>query len=97
MAELRTRARTVAAELQLVHNLHRRWAENPSAGFEDTAEEFHRETGYMAPGKDVPVGGNPSEGYMLDRQRSWKAWNDRKLKERLDRQARALEWFNELE
>jgi hypothetical protein len=48
-----------------------------SERFEQNAERFYRETGYMAPGKSVPLemGGS---GMFSDEQRgeAWDTWNE---------------------
>jgi len=41
--------------------------------FEKVAEEFFKDTGYMAPGKDVPAM-VATEEYDTTRQLLWKVW-----------------------
>ena len=52
--------------------------EDWTASFEKAAEEFRRETGYMAPGKDVPAMMNPSDEYMAARRPAWESWSRRR-------------------
>jgi hypothetical protein len=45
-----------------------------SSRFEAVAQHFHRDTGYVAPGKDIPsaiAGG----GYVGRRDEAWRKWD----------------------
>ena len=42
--------------------------------FEREAEAFQQATGYMAPGKDVPIGMGATSDYEMRRELAWEAW-----------------------
>lgn len=42
--------------------------------YEDMARRFHRETGFMAPGKDVAAAMNPGADYGEKRLAAWREW-----------------------
>jgi hypothetical protein len=48
-----------------------------TATYDDVAEQFHRDTGFMAPGKDQPaaMGGYPT---IDERRAAWYAWRDKR-------------------
>jgi len=48
--------------------------ESANERFEREAEAFYRATGYMAPGKDVPVGMGATSDYEMRRSIAWEAW-----------------------
>lgn len=47
---------------------------NPVADYDRLAEAFRRETGLMAPGKDVPAAMNISDEDEEERRRRWPEW-----------------------
>jgi hypothetical protein len=47
--------------------------ENANDRFERLAEQFYQETGYIAPGKDVPPGLS-SHSYETERRLAWAQW-----------------------
>lgn len=50
------------------------WASDPTQAVDTAAEHFYRETGFMAPGKSVPLE-MCREGYDDDRRRAYEAWH----------------------
>jgi len=67
------------------------WVDDPTAAFEQRAAAFRRETGYVAPGKDVSADLNPSDEYMEQRQVRWREWHDARRAERHERWRRLLD------
>jgi len=45
-----------------------------TAHYDRLADAFHRDTGYMAPGKSVPLEMNPGEEWEAERAPAWHKW-----------------------
>jgi hypothetical protein len=64
----------LSVELLAVLDEMRLWSESPSAAFERVAEQFYRETGFIAPGKSVPM--EMASTQQDDRRRrAYDAWH----------------------
>ena len=55
----------------------RRNAMGYSERFEYDAERFYRETGFMAPGKSMPMEMYTGEGQQAEREAAWSAWTQK--------------------
>lgn len=59
---------------------------SPVEAYDALAEQFYRETGYMAPGKSVPMAMAPGEAWERERAPAWDRWrreHSKRLAERL--------------
>jgi len=71
---------------------HIRWTStDPMYAYEEAATQFYKDTGFMAPGKDMPAAFGGGADYDESRQGAWRVW----LAERT--QATALSMSNALE
>jgi hypothetical protein len=50
----------------------------PLDQWEDLAEEFHKETGFLRPGKDYPMGYGLDEAREVERVAAWTAWAEKR-------------------
>lgn len=64
----------LCAELIALLDEMRSWSDNPAGAFERVAEQFYRETGFIAPGKSVPMEMAATQHNDL-RQRAYEAWH----------------------
>jgi hypothetical protein len=48
----------------------------PLDQWEDLAEEFRKETGFLRPGKDYPMGAGLTEEQEAERSAVWKTWSE---------------------
>lgn len=62
---------SITTLIEQLSNLLRRWDLGYSERFEEDAERFYRETGFMAPGKSQPL---EMEGDYTRRQEAWDKW-----------------------
>ena len=72
--ELRAKLEECRASLGLLELHWKRDGEDSSESYDRVASLFHKETGYMAPGKDVAAAMNPSKEDMDERQPAWDKW-----------------------
>lgn len=82
------RADLAEALRDLVDLCFDRPGENAIDRFERVAEEFRRDTGFLRPGKSVPLamGGSNEE----ERDAAWRAWSQKRLNAMEDRARAAL-------
>ena len=45
-----------------------------SQRYEAASERFHKETGFLAPGRSVPAAMNKGDDYDIERGRAWREW-----------------------
>lgn len=62
----------------------------PLDQWEDLAEEFHKETGFMRPGKDYPMGYGLDEEREAERSAAWKQWAEKRRDEMIARLRAAI-------
>jgi hypothetical protein len=62
----------------------------PLDQWEELAEEFHKETGFMRPGKDYPMGAGLDEEREAERNATWKAWAEKRRTEMIARLRAAI-------
>lgn len=53
----------------------------PLDQWEDLAEVFYKDTGFLRPGKDYPAGHGLSEAEESERDAKWKAWSEKRRSE----------------
>jgi hypothetical protein len=51
------------------------WASDPTAAFEQVAEQFYRETGFLAPGKSIPLEMHLGADHDARRQQRYNEWH----------------------
>jgi hypothetical protein len=74
--------KALAETLSLLRALHywRGVGEDSVTLWEKIAQDFHKDTGYLRPGKDVPSAIS-HQGYEADQRKAWSEWVDRKNNE----------------
>lgn len=50
----------------------------PFDQWEDLAEQFHKETGFLRPGKSYPMAAGLSEEREAERSAAWKSWSEKR-------------------
>jgi hypothetical protein len=58
--------------------------------FEDLAEKFHKETGFLRPGKDMPMAAGHDEEREAERDAAWKAWAENRRNDMIGRVRAAI-------
>jgi hypothetical protein len=60
------------------------WAAHPTLAIERLFEQFHCETGLLAPGKDVPAAMAAAQPDEAQRQRMYETWHQQRRDQRHD-------------
>lgn len=58
--------------------------------WEDLAEEFHKETGFLRPGKDYPMAAGLDEEREAERSATWRAWSEKRRADMIGRLRAAI-------
>ena len=78
----KAKIRRVAKQLRAIVEDMELYKANPTAAFELMAEQFYRDTGYIAPGKSLPPEMSTVD-YDQERHERYKEWLERRWYRRL--------------
>lgn len=62
----------------------------PLDQWEDLAEEFHKETGFLRPGKSYPMTAGLDEEREAERNAAWKQWSEKRRADMIARVVAAI-------